>query len=142
MFADWLLLNCSGGIQQTLPLVQLVFLFLSMVFAGDYGLPVAYFLEAFRGSNKVNDDLKRYPLYKKTWSHNVVFQTEMYVLFILVIFVEQIHVCCQSSKHSGSDSPVNDEIAVNNDAYHRPDQTSRHSEAHIQKHHLRIENVI
>ena len=106
MFADWLLLNCSGGIQQTLPLVQLVFLFLSMVFAGDYGLPVAYFLEAFRGTSKVNvhDDLKHYPLYKKTWSHNVVFQTEMYVLFILVIFVEQIHVCCQYSEHSGSDS--------------------------------------
>ena len=102
MLANWLLLNCSGGIQQTLPLAQLVFLFLAMIFAGDYGLPVAYFLEVFRGTSKVNDDLKHYPLYKKTWSHNVVFQMGMYTLFILVIIVEQIHICHQrpSSRHS------------------------------------------
>ena len=105
MLANWLLLSCSGGIQQTLPVAQLVFLFLSMIFAGDYGLPVAYFLEVFRGASKVNDDLKHYPLYKKTWSHNVVFQTGMYTLFILVIIVEQIYiynVCRQhrSNRHS------------------------------------------
>ena len=99
MLADWLLLNCGGGIQQTLPLAQLLFIFLSMIFVGDYGLPVVHFLEA---SSKVNDDLKHYPLYKKTWSHNVVFQTGMYVLFILVILVEQIHVYRQSNGHSGS----------------------------------------
>ena len=112
MFADWLLLKCNGGIdQQTLPWTQLVFLFLSMVFAGDYGLPVAYFLEVFYGTRKVNDDLKHYPLYMKTWSHNVVFQTGMYFLFTWVIIVEQIHVCkvCHKRKSSRQfESPVSD----------------------------------
>ena len=126
MLADWLLLNCSGGIQQTLPLAQLLFIFFSMVFAGDYGLPVAYFLEALSGTSKGEDDLKHYSLYKKAWSHNVVFQTGMYVLFTLVIFVEQIHVYRQSSGHSGS--PDSGETVVNN-ANHHPDQTSRHSAA-------------
>lgn len=99
MLADWLLLNFSSGIQQTLPLAQLVFIFLSMVFAGDYGLPVAYFLEVFRGTS---DDLKHYPLYKKTWSHNVVFQTGMYFLFTWIIIVEQIHVYKVSRKRKSS----------------------------------------
>ena len=80
-----------------------------MIFAGDYGLPVAYFLEVFRRTSKINDDLKHYPLYKKTWSHNVVFQTGMYALFILVIIVEQIHVykvCHQQQSSRLSESQV------------------------------------
>ena len=108
MLADWLLLKFSSGIQQALPLAQLVFIFLSMVFAGDYGLPVAYFLEVFRGTS---DDLKHYPLYKKTWSHNVVFQTGMYFLFTWIIIVEQIHVykvCRERKSSERSDSPASD----------------------------------
>jgi hypothetical protein len=120
MLANWLLLSCSGGIEQTLPVAQLVFLFISMIFAGDYGLPVAYFLEAFRGTSKVNDDLKHYPLYKKTWSHNVVFQMGMYFLFIWVIIVEQFYVYRHSDQSNGhSESPINE-----NNAGNRPDQTS------------------
>ena len=97
MLANWLLLSCSEGIRQTV--AQLVFLFLSMIFAGDYGLPVAYFLEVIYGTSKVNDDLKHFSLYKKTWSHNVVFQTGMYFLFILIIFVEQFHIYNVGRRH-------------------------------------------
>ena len=109
MCANWLLLTCSGGIH---PVSQLVFIFISMVFAGDYGLPVAHFLEVFRGANKVNDDLnhvKRHPLYKKTWSHNVVFQTGIYTLFILVIIVEQLYIrkVCHQRRTIPSESTRN-----------------------------------
>lgn len=114
MLANCMLLStCSGGqIHQTLPQrAQFVFLFFAMIFAGDYGIPVAYFFEVIRGAGKVNDDLKLYPLYKKTWSHNVVFQIGMYVLFILIIIVEQIHiykVCHQQQSSRLSEPQVSD----------------------------------
>ena len=49
IFINWLLLTCSGGIH---PVSQVVFIFISMVFAGDYGLPVAHFLD--RTNNDFN----------------------------------------------------------------------------------------
>ena len=87
MCAYWLLLVCIRGKQRLSML--LLFFFVSMVFAGDYGLPSAFFLELLHRRN--TEDLKRLqrdPLYKKTWSHNFVSQIGMYFLFILIIWVE------------------------------------------------------
>lgn len=85
--AYWILLVCSRRNQMIT--LQLLFFFVSLFFAGDYGVPSAYFVELLHRRN--DEDLKllqRNPLYKKTWSHNVVFQTGIYVLFLLVIYVE------------------------------------------------------
>ena len=92
-----------------------------MVFAGDYGLPVAYFLEVFLGTS---DDLKHYPLYKKTWSHNVVFQTGMYFLFTWIIIVEQIHVYKVCHNREAVPSPQSESPVSNREAVPSPQSES------------------
>ena len=103
MCAYWTLLMCCGNRQQVM--MQLLFFFVSMFFAGEYGLPSAFFLELLHRRNP--QDLKfleRNPLYKKTWSHNVVFQTGMYFLFLLIILVEKAqNVPTESIKREETD---------------------------------------
>ena len=87
MFAYWITLECSEGNQVRFN--QLAFFFLAMLFAGDYGLPTDFFLDLFhpRGVKSEQDNRSSLASHQ-TLSHNVVSQTGMYILFLLIIMVE------------------------------------------------------
>ena len=87
MFAYWITFECSEG--NHIRFNQLAFLFLAMLFAGDYGLPADFFLGLFHPRGLKNEQDNRSSLAShQTLSHNVVFQTGMYILFLLIIMVE------------------------------------------------------
>ena len=65
-------------------------------------IPSAFLLEWFHTKNDDHlQHLQRNSLYKKAWSHNVAFQTGMYILFISIVWAEQSQ--CPLTESSAAD---------------------------------------